>query len=250
MNLYTNIRKKRLINYHPVENKWNITKAIQKIRKRIDQACVKADRKPEEIRIMGVSKHTSVESMEEAFYHGITLFGENRISSALPKILHFHSNPSLKNAEFQFIGHLQTNKINKIIPAFSAIQSVSDKNLAQSLDQRVPSYCSPYPVLLEIKTSDEENKHGWLPEKIFDDFPVLATLSSLSILGLMTMAPFVENEKAIRESFITLRETKEKLEKNYAISLPILSMGMSRDYTIAIEEGSNMIRIGNALFGG
>jgi len=199
---------------------------------------------------MGVSKHASIEAMEEAFYHGITLFGENRISSALPKILHFHSNPSLKNAEFQFIGHLQTNKINKIIPAFTAVQSVSDKNLAQSLHQRVPSYCSPYPILLEIKTSEEENKHGWLPDKIFDDFPFLLTLSSLSIQGLMTMAPFVEDEKVIRESFVNLRETKEKLEKNYAISLPILSMGMSRDYTIAIEEGSNMIRVGNALFGG
>lgn len=233
-----------------MENNWNIAEAIQEIRNHIFHASKKVHRKPEEIKIMGVSKHATIEQMETAFLNGINLFGENRISAALPKIQHFQSNPTLKNAEFQFIGHLQTNKINKILPAFSMVQSVSDKNLAESLDQRIPSYMSPYPILLEIKTSEEESKVGWHPDRILEDFASLLNFSALSIRGLMTMAPYVEDEKIIRESFISLRHTKEKLEKKYAISLPILSMGMSRDYTIAIEEGSNMIRVGNALFGG
>jgi len=197
-----------------------------------------------------VSKNASIQAMEEAFHAGITLFGENRIQHAIPKIQHFHSHTEFQTAEFQFIGHLQTNKMNKIIPAFSAIQSVTDTKLVEVLHQRVPSYLSPYPILLEVKTSTEEYKLGWQPEDLIEEFETLMGFSSVNIIGLMTMAPLVDEESLIRTSFRTLRDTKETLEKKYSIHLPVLSMGMSRDYTIAIEEGSNMLRIGNAIFGG
>lgn len=233
-----------------MENKKTISESILELRDRIAQVALKAHRHPDEIAIMGVSKNASIQAMEEAYHAGICLFGENRIQQALPKIQYFHSHVPLQSAEFQFIGHLQTNKMNKIIPAFSAIQSVSDAKLLEVLNQRVPSYLSPYPVLLEVKTSDEEYKLGWPPELILQEFSGLMAYQSVRILGLMTMAPFVEDEGLIRESFRTLRKTKEAIEKKYSIQLPVLSMGMSRDYTIAIEEGSNMLRIGNAIFGG
>ncbi|MDD4663768.1 MAG: YggS family pyridoxal phosphate-dependent enzyme [Caldisericia bacterium] len=233
-----------------MENKKSISEAILEIRDRVIQTAKRVLRNPEEITIMAVSKNASVQDMEEAFRAGITLFGENRIQHALPKIQFFHSHTAFQSAEFQFIGHLQTNKMNKIIPAFSAIQSVTDSKLVEELHQRVPSYLSPYPILLEVKTSSEEYKLGWQPEDLIQEFGALMGFSSVNIIGLMTIAPFVEEESLIRGSFRTLRETKETLEKKYSIPLPVLSMGMSRDYTIAIEEGSNMLRIGNAIFGG
>ena len=233
-----------------MENKKSIPEAIQEIRDQVIQTAKKVHRIPEEIQIMGVSKNASIQAMEEAFRAGITLFGENRIQHAIPKIQHFHSHIDLQSAEFQFIGHLQTNKMNKIIPAFSAIQSVADSRLVEVLHQRVPSYLSPYPILLEVKTSQEEYKLGWQPEDLIQEFESLIGFTSVNIIGLMTMAPLVEEKSLIRGSFKALRETKETLEKKYSIHLPVLSMGMSRDYTIAIEEGSNMLRIGNAIFGG
>lgn len=233
-----------------MENKKSIPEAILEIRERIVQTARKVHRNPNEIKIMGVSKNATIQSMEEAYHAGITLFGENRIQIALPKIEYFLFNSAFHEVDFHFIGHLQTNKINKIVPAFSAIQSVSDLKLAESLHKRIPSYLVPYPVLLEVKTTEDKKKVGWTPTCILEEFEQLLSFSSLHIAGLMTMAPFVDEDESVRKSFRTLRETKETIEKRYSIPLPVLSMGMSRDYTIAIEEGANMLRIGNAIFGG
>jgi len=198
-------------------------------------------RKKEDIIIVAATKGVPSYKIEMAIDLGIKIIGENRVQEAEKKI-----NEIKRNAEWHMIGNLQRNKVKKAIKIFKMIQSVDSLKIAEEIDKRA---MDKYPVLIEVNTSFEETKHGFLPEELFKNFEILLSFKNLKILGLFTLGPYPVEEKKSREAFKNLRELKEKIEKEYNLNLPYLSMGMSEDFEYAIQEGANMIRIGRFLFG-
>lgn len=192
--------------------------------------------------LVAVSKEVFPEKIKEAVDCGIRTFGENRVQDAAPKILQF---PDL---QWHMIGHLQTNKVKKALELFSMIQSVDSLHLGLEIDKRATSRI---PILVEVNTSGEQTKFGVRPQELSQLVEDISGLSRLDLQGLMTIGPglAIENPEASRKSFQLLRELRDNLQKRYLIKLPILSMGMSSDYEIAIEEGSTMLRIGTLIFG-
>jgi len=210
---------------------------IEKIEKKAEFS----GRKKEDIIIVAATKDVPSYKIEMAIDLGIKIIGENRVQEAEKKIEEVK-----KEAEWHMIGNLQRNKVKKAIKIFKMIQSVDSLKLAEEIDKRA---LQKYPVLIEVNTSFEETKHGFLPEELLRDFEKILSFKNLNILGLFTLGPYPVEEKKSREAFKNLRELKEKIEKEYNLNLPYLSMGMSEDFEYAIEEGANMIRIGRFLFG-
>ncbi len=201
--------------------------------------CHKKNRLPCEITLVGVTKTVSLERIQEAIDAGLTFFGENRIQEAKEKIK-FLGN----KARWHFIGHLQTNKAKEAIELFEMIQSVDSIRLAEKLNQVAEQSNKILPVLLEVNIGKEITKHGFVEEEVLNMSKELKRLSNIQIKGLMTVAPYSENPEDVRPFFKKMKNLFCELEKP-----EILSMGMSHDYRIAIEEGSTMIRLGQAIFG-
>jgi len=194
------------------------------------------------VQLIAVTKTHPFSSIEECYALGIKTIGENRIQEALQKFNSFDSMPGLTK---RFIGHLQSNKINKCLELFDAIDSVDSLKLAMKIGNKNKSI----PVLLEVNTSGEPQKYGFNPDDV-DSMIAATSTQNIIVKGLMTVGPLTRNEKKIRESFSVLRELKEKINTHFSTNkLTELSMGMSDDYEIGIEEGSTMVRIGSALFG-
>jgi pyridoxal phosphate enzyme (YggS family) len=229
-----------------------IAENIAQIKEKISNAAIKAGRNPSEIKLMAVSKFHNVEEIQEAIDSGITLFGENRVQEAkekFPQLL--EKNP---NIELHLIGSLQSNKVKAIVPLASCIQSVDRLSLIPELIKACTRENKKISVLFEVHTG-EESKSG------FTDYTELLTgvrqvVESKIIvpMGLMTMAPFTQDTEVIRSSFKQLKEIQKKLQQNIAedfpeVMLSELSMGMSGDFEIAIEEGSTLVRVGTAIFG-
>ena len=228
----------------------NIKENLEAIRNRISQAEKKSGRAPGSVKLMAVSKFHPAEAVINAFEAGQLLFGENRVQEAsekFPPIISQH--PEIK---VQMIGQLQSNKVKKAIEFASCIQSVDRIDLLKEIEKQCAKQNRTIDILFEIHTG-EESKSGYTSEQeliesieacIKGDFP------HITPKGFMTMAPFTDDEKAVRKSFITLRELAEKLRSTYpTLSLNELSMGMSGDFEIAIEEGSTLVRVGTAIFG-
>lgn len=195
-------------------------------------------------RIVAVTKGVPVEAMLEAVKAGITDIGENRIQEALLKIPNLKrqtSNliPQTSHLKFHMIGHLQTNKVKTALELFDVIQSVDSLHLAEEISKRAKK---PVEIMIEVNTSGEASKYGVAPEKTLELVQQVFHLPNLKVIGLMTIGPMTKDPGLIRKAFRTLRELKDKA------GLPHLSMGMSDDYPLAIEEGSDIIRIGRALF--
>src|SRR6266568_6846722 len=212
-------------------------------RAKIGEAARKVGRSPDEITLVAVSKTVPVELVKIAYNLGVTDFGENRVQEALPKIVEFHP----QGMRWHMIGHLQTNKAGKVVGAFDAVQSVDSLHLAQALNRHAGKRL---PVLLQVNVSGEESKEG-MP---LDDAPMLArqiaALPAIEVQGLMTIAPLVENPEEVRPVFRRLRNLREQLQDELPLcSWQHLSMGMSDDYRVAIEEGATIVRIGRAIFG-
>ena len=177
---------------------------------------------------------------------GIKHIGENRIQEAEIKFENLERLPMVTK---RFIGTLQSNKVNKCLDLFDTVDSVDSIRLAKKIDKRSKTLGKTTPILLEVNTSKEKQKHGFWPDKV-DDMTLCATLKNINVKGLMTLGPRAKNEKETRRAFSLLRKVKDKI--NYEIGenqLVDLSMGMSADFEIGIEEGSTMVRIGTALFG-
>lgn len=208
---------------------------------KIEKSASLSGRKKEDILIVAATKGVSHTKIEMAIKLGIKIIGENRVQEAEEKI------PKVKGeCEWHMIGTLQRNKVKKAIKIFQMIQSVDSIKIADEINKKVGK---PYPVLIEVNTSFEETKHGFLPEEILMSFEKLLSLKNLSIKGFFTLGPYPVEEKKSRKAFSLLRNLKEKIEREYEINLPYLSMGMSEDFEYAILEGANMIRIGRFLFG-
>ncbi len=216
-----------------------IAKNINQIQQNINIACHKKNRLPTEITLLGVTKTVSPERIQEAMDAGLTFFGENRVQEAKEKI-----KISNKPLHWHFIGHLQTNKAKEAIELFEIIQSVDSMRLAEKLNQAAEETNKILPILLEVNIGQEITKHGFLEEEVLGISKKINQLSNIQIKGLMTVAPYSENPENVRPFFKKMKNLFCRLEKP-----EILSMGMSHDYRIAIEEGSTMIRLGQAIFG-
>ncbi len=221
-----------------------IAENLKKVESEIAETCIKCGRNRSEIRLIAVSKTQPMEVISEAISTGIKDFGENKAQELRDK-----SELITGDFNWHFIGHLQTNKIKYVIKAAEFIHAVDSVKLADEINRKSKELNKNQKVLLEIKTSDEATKFGLAGEKeIFETAQFCKNSSNLDLVGLMTMAPYTDDDKVIRNCFIELRRLKEKLNKN-EFALSELSMGMTNDFKTAIEEGATMLRIGTAIFG-
>jgi len=221
-----------------------IHKNLKYIREKLAISCQKAGRSEEEVQLMAVSKNHPWEAVREAYEAGQHLFGENRVQEALEK---FQDRPD--DLQVHMIGHLQSNKAAKIPGNFAMVQSVDKMKTARALNKKASQLDVVLPLLIEVNTSGEASKNGVESE---DDLWRLVEgiqeLDFLKIQGLMTLAPFIGEEKPIRKSFSLLHQYYQK-GRDQSLPWDILSMGMSGDFHWAIEEGSTLVRVGTAIFG-
>jgi pyridoxal phosphate enzyme (YggS family) len=215
------------------------------VRDRIAKAARRAGRNPGEVELVAVSKKQPAELIREAVDAGQLLFGENRVQEAMVKI------PSLPGSlRWHLVGHLQSNKIRKALPLFELIHSVDSAELAGEID-RIAGETGLFPrVLLEVNVSGEGSKHGFRPEQLERDLETLLALPRLQVEGFMTMAPLAPEAEAARPFFAGLRELRDRMAARAGIPFGILSMGMSGDFEVAVEEGATLVRVGSAIFGG
>ena len=213
------------------------------IKEQISLACEKSNRKPEEIKIIAVTKYVSLERAQEAVDAGIMNLGENREESLLPKWEVLRDKPN-----WHFIGSLQTRKVKNIIDKVDYIHSLDRLSLAQEINKRSAKKMK---CLVQVNVSGEESKHGLKPEEVQAFIIELKDLKNIEVVGLMTMAPLTDDEQLLHQCFRRLKGLQteiHQLKLDYAPCTE-LSMGMSNDFSIAIEEGATMIRIGTALVG-
>ena len=212
----------------------------------IAEAASRSKRSPGEITLVAVSKTRPVELVKIAYNLGVKNFGENRVQDALPKIADFHP-PDMR---WHMIGHLQSNKAAKVVGAFDTVQSVDSMHLAQTLSRYAEEQRKHLPVLLQVNVSGEKSKEGMALSEAPELARQIAALPALEIQGLMTIAPLVENPEEVRSVFRELRKLFERLKDEIReCSWQHLSMGMTDDYCVAIEEGATIVRIGRAIFG-
>ncbi|HEY2393480.1 MAG TPA: YggS family pyridoxal phosphate-dependent enzyme [Candidatus Angelobacter sp.] len=228
----------------------SIADNIAAIRERITRAAARVRRNPDSITLMGVSKTVAPERIREAYIAGIRVFGENRVQEFTEKA---SALADLKDAEWHLIGHLQSNKSNKAAELFHSIDSVDSLRLAERLNEAAKQSGKKLSVLIEIKVGEEESKAGIpLDSPEFDSLLLAAPkLENLQIRGLMTVPPFTEDPECARPYFRLLRDLRDTIaaRKLPGISMGVLSMGMSHDFEVAIEEGSTCVRVGSAIFG-
>lgn len=214
------------------------------IQQRIHAACVRAGRDPESVMLLAVSKTYPAEVIEDAVRAGQIFFGESKVQEAKAKI------PSCPGkARWHFIGHLQSNKARDAIELFEMIQGVDSLNLAREISKRCEQAARQMPVLFEVNVAGESSKFGYPPEKLLNELKELNSLPRIGIHGLMTVPPYSTEPEKSRPHFRRLRELKLRCEEILGAPLPHLSMGMSGDFEIAIEEGATIVRVGTALFG-
>lgn len=219
---------------------------LQEVEKRIQAACDRAGRKREEVTLIAVSKTKPVETLQEAYDLGVRIFGENKVQEltakyeALPKDIHWH-----------MIGHLQTNKVKYIIDKAELIHSVDSLKLAETIEKEAAKHDLIADILVEVNVAEEESKFGMKMEEVIPFVEKVSAFPHVRVRGLMTIAPFVEDPEENRSIFADLHklyiDIKKKNHDNDAVS--VLSMGMTNDYEVAIEEGATMVRVGTGIFG-
>ena len=233
-----------------VDTSEGITKKLALVKEKISISAKKTERNPEEIKLIAVTKNVSVEKIKSAILCGINAIGENRIQEAKSKYP-FIEKEAEGVVEWHMVGHLQTNKIKDAVRMFDLIQSIDRINLTEELNKEGKKQNKIVKGLIQVNVSGEETKFGIPVEEIFNLTNAIAKMENLKIYGLMTIAPLLEDSEGTRMYFRTLKELYEKITKMNLrnIEMKWLSMGMSNDFEIAIEEGANMVRIGTVLFG-
>jgi len=223
-----------------------IERNIKNVKENIAKAAEKAGKNPEEITLVAVSKTVEPERIREALRHGIEIIGENRIQEAEEK---FKKIP--EKSEKHLVGHLQTNKAKKAVELFDMIQSVDSLRLAEEISKRARQKNKIMDVLVEVNTSAESTKYGLEPDGVMDFMKQISNLEGIKVKGLMTIGLFSSDMEKVRPCFIRLKKIFDELKEKEipGIEMKYLSMGMTQDYEVAIEEGANMVRIGTAIFG-
>lgn len=221
-----------------------LSERISSVFKKITYAALKAGKNPEEIKLIAVTKSQPIEKIKEATQLGVRVFGENRLQEAKLKI------EKLKefSIEWHMIGHLQSNKVKEATKLFEVIHSLDSEKLAILINKEAEKINKIQRILIQVKLSEEESKHGIKEEEVENLLKICQGLKNLKVEGLTTIPPYFENPEDVRPYFRKLRQLKEDLsQKGY--HLKELSMGMSHDFEVAIEEGATIVRIGTALFG-
>ena len=227
---------------------------IAAIRARVAAAAERAGRDSDDVRIVAVSKTMPVEAVIAAAACGQTLFGENRVQEAREKIAAIAA-AGLTDLRWELIGHLQTNKAARAVELFARVQSVDSLRLAEALSMRAHQVGRVLPILLEVNVAGESSKSGLAPDEVVGVAGAIMGLPNLRLEGLMTVAPLVDDPKAVRPVFRQMRALRETLREQIPVAgavdggWPELSMGMTDDFEVAIEEGATLVRIGRALFG-
>src|SRR6266480_130299 len=222
----------------------SIAENLARVREQIAHAAAKAGSVADGIALVAITKTHPAEKVREAIEAGQTLFGESRVQEARAKIPELPS-----NLRWHFVGHLQKNKVRQALPLFEVIHSVDSLALAQDVN-RIAEEEGLYPrVLLEVNVVGEGSKFGFAPDDLREQMEALLPLPRLSIEGLMCIPPLAVESEDSRKFFVQLRELRDALEKEFSVKLPQLSMGMTHDFPIAIEEGATLVRVGTAIFG-
>lgn len=215
------------------------------MKEEIAAACRKAGRDEREVALMAVSKVHPVEAILEAYEAGQRLFGENKVQEYEAKAAHVRG---LAGAEFHLIGPLQSNKTNKAAELFDAVDAVDALKIAERLEKAAAERGKRLPVLIEVKLSHEESKHGVAPEELSALLDAMSGMKAVQAVGLMTVPPWSEDAETARPYFRELRRLRDEVVKAHP-GVTQLSMGMSNDFVVAIEEGSTCVRVGTAIFG-
>jgi len=221
-----------------------LQRRLEDVRMKIARAANKAGRDPEAILLLPASKKQSVETLQVALVCGLEVFGENRVQEALEKI---GALPG--SVQWHFIGALQRNKVKHVVGTFHLIHSVDSIKLADEIEKEAAKRGLPQEMLIEVNIGREAAKHGCHPEALEGLAREINQRDHLTLTGLMTVAPFREDAEAVRPYFRQMRELRERLEFAAGWALPVLSMGMTHDFEVAIEEGATCIRVGTGLFG-
>ena len=223
-----------------------VQEQLEEVRQNIRNACERSGRKVEDVTLIAVSKTKPVPMLQEAYDAGARDFGENKVQEILEK------EPQLpSDIRWHMIGHLQRNKVKYIVGNVTMIHSVDSLRLAEEISKESVKKDVCTEILIEVNVAGEENKFGFTPENVFPELEKMAALPNIKIRGLMTSAPFVENPEENRKYFRQLKQLSVDINaKNIDnIYMDTLSMGMTNDYVVAVEEGATMVRVGTAIFG-
>jgi pyridoxal phosphate enzyme (YggS family) len=222
----------------------SVSENLERVREQIARAAAKVGRAASDIELVAITKTHPAEQVREAIEAGQNLFGESRVQEARAKIPELPS-----NVRWHFVGHLQKNKIRHALPLFELVHSVDSLGLAQDMNRIAEEEAMHPRVLLEVNVAGEGSKFGFQPDKLCEQMEELLSLPRLSILGLMTIPPLAEEAEGSRKYFVQLHELRDRLQTEFRVDLSQLSMGMTQDYPIAIEEGATLVRVGTAIFG-
>jgi len=217
---------------------------LERVREQIAMAAKKSGRSMDDIELVAVTKTHDADRVREAVEAGQQLFGESKVQEARVKIPELPS-----NLRWHFIGHLQKNKIRHALPLFEMFHGIDSLDLAQDMN-RIGDEAGIRPrILLEVNVAGEGSKFGFKPDNLRSQMESLLSLPTLTIEGLMTIPPLAPEAEASRQFFVQLRELRDSLEKEFRVQLPCLSMGMTSDFPVAVEEGATLVRVGTAIFG-
>jgi len=217
---------------------------IERVNRQIEQACRRSGRSSSEVKLIAVTKMAAVEKIKEALQYGLCSFGENRVQDFLKKYELVG-----QDVEWHMIGHLQRNKAKQLVGKVEMIHSLDRLPLAQLLDKLSKDQGYPWNVLVQVNISQEETKYGLSPHELPEFLDLVQDLQGIKICGLMTIAPFEDDPEKTRPVFRKLRQLRDELARTRPrLNLSHLSMGMTNDFVIAVEEGATMVRVGSALF--
>lgn len=223
-----------------------ITENLEQVRKNIQDACRSVGRDPEEVTLIAVSKTKPVELLQEAYQAGARDFGENKVQEIMDKYP-----PLPSDIRWHMIGHLQRNKVKYIVGKAAMIHSVDSLRLAQTIEQEAAKHDVQVPILLEVNVAEEDSKFGLKMDEVLPLIEAIAEFPHIRVCGLMTIAPYVENAEENRMFFRQLKKLSVDIAaKNINnVSMSVLSMGMTGDYQVAVQEGATMVRVGTGIFG-
>lgn len=218
---------------------------LESVLERIQKACLRAGRDPDEVKLLGASKTVPPDRIRKFYECGLRTFGENRVQEFLKKFVELQN----LSVDWHFIGRLQTNKVKHLMGKVSLIHSLDREALADEINKRAENAGVVQNVLVEVNIGGEASKGGVAPENLKALFEYTLFKENIRPLGLMTIPPYLEDPEEVRPFFAKLRGLKEELERDFGLDLPHLSMGMSHDFEVAIEEGATIVRVGTLLFG-
>ena len=223
-----------------------VAENLAQVQKNIEESCGNVNRDPGEVTLIAVSKTKPVEMLREAYDAGARVFGENKVQEIVDKYDHMPS-----DVKWHMIGHLQRNKVKYIVDKVAMIHSVDSFRLAETIEKEAAKKNVTVPILIEVNVAQEESKYGLKPEEVLTFIEEIADFSHIQIKGLMTIAPYVENAEENREIFRELKKLSVDIAaKNINnVTMSVLSMGMTGDYMVAVQEGATMVRVGTGIFG-